>query len=192
VAEGEGAFYGPKVDFHFKDAIGRSWQLTTVQCDFALPERFDIEYTGEDNRRHRPVMIHRAILGSIERFIAILVEHHAGAFPLWLAPVQVRVIPIASRHEAYAAKVQARLREEGLRAELDDSRETLNKKVRAAQLEKVPYVLVVGDKEEESGNVAVRDRAGKEARGVPLEAFVARAIVENKERALETGDVGDF
>jgi threonyl-tRNA synthetase len=190
VAEGEGAFYGPKVDFHFRDAIGRSWQLTTVQCDFALPERFDLEFMGEDNQRHRPVMIHRAILGSLERFIAILIEHHAGAFPVWLAPVQVKVIPIATRHDGYAEKVAARLREADLRVEVDESRETLGKKVRAAQLEKVPYVLVVGDKEEQGATVAVRDRAGVEARGVPLEAFLARAIVEDKERALETGDVG--
>jgi threonyl-tRNA synthetase len=190
VAEGEGAFYGPKVDFHFRDAIGRSWQLTTVQCDFALPERFDLEFMGEDNQRHRPVMIHRAILGSLERFIAILIEHHAGAFPVWLAPVQVKVIPIATRHDGYAEKVAARLREADLRVEVDESRETLGKKIRAAQLEKVPYVLVVGDKEEQGATVAVRDRAGVEARGVPLEAFLARAIVEDKERALETGDVG--
>jgi threonyl-tRNA synthetase len=192
VAEGEGAFYGPKVDFHFRDAIGRLWQLTTVQCDFALPDRFDMEYMGEDNQRHRPVMIHRAILGSIERFSGVLIEHYGGAFPLWLSPVQVRVIPIASRHEGYAGKVADRLGEAGLRAEVDQSRETLNKKVRDAQLQKVPYVLVVGDKEEQSANVAVRDRAGKETRGVPLEAFVARAIVENGSRALETGDVEDF
>jgi threonyl-tRNA synthetase len=192
VAEGEGAFYGPKVDFHFRDAIGRLWQLTTVQCDFALPDRFDMEYMGEDNQRHRPVMIHRAILGSIERFSGVLIEHYGGAFPLWLSPVQVRVIPIASRHEGYAGKVADRLGEAGLRAEVDQSRETLNKKVRDAQLQKVPYVLVVGDKEEQSANVAVRDRAGKETRGVPLEAFVARAIVENESRAIETGDVEDF
>jgi threonyl-tRNA synthetase len=186
VAEGEGAFYGPKVDFHFKDAIGRLWQLTTVQVDFALPERFDMEYMGEDNQRHRPVMIHRAILGSIERFSGVLIEHYAGAFPLWLAPVQVRVIPIASRHEGYAGKVADRLGEAGLRAEVDDSRETLNKKVRAAQLEKVPYVLVVGDKEEQAGSVAVRDRAGTEKRGVPLDEFVERAVGEAESRALES------
>jgi threonyl-tRNA synthetase len=186
VAEGEGAFYGPKVDFHFRDAIGRLWQLTTVQVDFALPERFDMEYMAEDNQRHRPVMIHRAILGSIERFSGVLIEHYAGAFPLWLAPVQVRVIPIASRHEGYAGKVADRLREVGLRAEVDDSRETLNKKVRAAQLEKVPYVLVVGDKEEEAGTVAVRDRAGTEKRGASLEEFVERAVREAESKALES------
>jgi threonyl-tRNA synthetase len=186
VAEGEGAFYGPKVDFHFKDAIGRSWQLTTVQCDFALPERFELEYMGEDNQRHRPVMIHRAILGSLERFIAILIEHHAGAFPMWLAPEQVRVIPIATRHDGYAEKVADRLREAGLRVEVDESRETLGKKVRAAQLDKVPYALVVGDKEEEAGTVAVRDRAGTEQRGVSLEEFVERAVGEAESKALES------
>ena len=186
VAEGEGAFYGPKVDFHFRDAIGRSWQLTTVQCDFALPERFELEYMGEDNQRHRPVMIHRAILGSLERFIAILIEHHAGAFPMWLAPEQVRVIPIATRHDGYAEKVADRLRGADLRVEVDESRETLGKKVRAAQLDKVPYALVVGDKEEEAGTVAVRDRAGTERRGVGLEEFVERAVGEAESRALES------
>jgi len=186
VAEGEGAFYGPKVDFHFRDAIGRSWQLTTVQCDFALPERFELEFMGEDNQRHRPVMIHRAILGSLERFIAILIEHHAGAFPMWLAPEQVRVIPIATRHDGYAEKVTDRLREAGLRVEVDESRETLGKKVRAAQLDKVPYALVVGDKEEEAGTVAVRDRAGTERRGVSLEKFVERAVGEAESKALES------
>jgi threonyl-tRNA synthetase len=186
VAEGEGAFYGPKVDFHFKDAIGRSWQLTTVQCDFALPERFELEFMGEDNQRHRPVMIHRAILGSLERFIAILIEHHAGAFPMWLAPEQVRVIPIATRHDGYAEKVADRLREAGLRVEVDESRETLGKKVRAAQLDKVPYALVVGDKEEEAGTVAVRDRAGTERRGVGIEEFVERAVGEAESKALES------
>jgi threonyl-tRNA synthetase len=192
VAEGEGAFYGPKVDFHFRDAIGRSWQLTTVQCDFALPERFDLEFVGDDNARHRPVMIHRAILGSVERFLGVLIEHFAGAFPLWLAPEQVRVIPIADRHEMYGRTLADRLRGEGLRVDVDASNETLGKRVRAAQLEKVPYVLVVGDKEESSATVAVRDRAGKEARAVPVETFIARAMVENRDRALETGDVADF
>jgi threonyl-tRNA synthetase len=186
VAEGEGAFYGPKVDFHFNDAIGRSWQLTTVQCDFALPERFELEFMGDDNQRHRPVMIHRAILGSLERFIAILIEHHAGAFPMWLAPEQVRVIPIATRHDGYAEKVADRLREAGLRVEVDESRETLGKKVRAAQLDKVPYALVVGDKEEEAGTVAVRDRAGTERRGVSLEEFVERAVGEAESKALKS------
>src|ERR671922_2206137 len=166
IAEGEGAFYGPKVDFHFRDAIGRLWQLTTVQCDFALPERFDIEYTGEDNQRHRPVMIHRAILGSVERFAGVLIEHYAGAFPLWLAPEQVRLVPVADRHADAARDLRARLRARRLRVDVDESRETVQKKIRAAQLMKVPYTLVVGDKEIGAGTVSVRDRAGREVRGV--------------------------
>ena len=192
VAEGEGAFYGPKVDFHFRDAIGRYWQLTTVQCDFALPERFDIEFMGEDNQRHRPVIIHRAILGSVERFLGVLIEHYAGAFPLWLAPEQARVVPIADRHAGRAGEIAERLRGAGLRAQVDDSRETVSRKVRDAQLMKVPYVVVVGDKEVEAGTVSVRDRAGVEVRGVPLEAFLARALDEAGSKALETGDVQDL
>jgi threonyl-tRNA synthetase len=189
VAEGEGAFYGPKVDFHFHDAIGRLWQLTTVQLDFALPERFEMEYMAEDNRRHRPVMIHRAILGSIERFLGVLIEHFAGALPLWLAPVQARVIPIADRHAEPAEGLARRLREAGLRAEVDTGRETLGKKIRGAQLDKVPYALVMGDKEIDAGTVAVRDRSGTEVRGVAVDAFVARAMDEVKTKALETGPV---
>jgi threonyl-tRNA synthetase len=192
VAEGEGAFYGPKIDFHFHDAIGRLWQLTTIQCDFALPDRFELEFMGEDNQRHRPVIIHRAILGSIERFTGVLVEHFAGAFPLWLAPEQVRIIPIADRHVAYAEKVASRLGEEGLRADVDDSKETVGKKVRASQTMKVPYTLVSGDQEVDAGTVAVRDREGVEKRGVQLEAFVARAVSELRSRALETGDLADL
>ena len=192
VAEGEGAFYGPKVDFHFRDAIGRYWQLTTVQCDFALPERFDIEFMGEDNQRHRPVIIHRAILGSVERFLGVLIEHFAGAFPPWLAPEQVRVVPIADRHAQRAGELVERLRGTGLRADADDSRETVSRKVRDAQLMKVPYVLVVGDRELEAGTVSVRDRAGVEVRGVALEAFLAKALDETASKALETGDPRDL
>ena len=190
VAEGEGAFYGPKVDFHFRDAIGRRWQLTTVQCDFALPERFDIEYMGEDNERHRPVMIHRAILGSVERFAGVLIEHYAGAFPLWLAPEQVRVVPIADRHAPAAHELAAKLREAGLRAEVDDSRETVPKKVRAAQLMRVNYTLVVGDREIEAGTVSVRDREGHEVRGVALDDFVQKAVAEAGSRSLESSSFG--
>jgi threonyl-tRNA synthetase len=191
VAEGEGAFYGPKVDFHFHDAIGRLWQLTTVQCDFALPERFDIEYMGEDNQRHRPVMIHRAILGSIERFAGVLIEHYAGAFPLWLAPEQVRVVPVAERHVEGAQKLASTLGQEGLRVEVDESRETVPKKIRAAQLMKVPYTLVVGDKELDAGTVAVRDREGHETRGVSLEVFLERVTNEAKTRALQGSTFGN-
>ena len=188
VAEGEGAFYGPKVDFHFHDAIGRLWQLTTVQVDFALPERFDMEYTGEDNERHRPVMIHRAILGSVERFSGVLIEHYAGAFPLWLSPEQVRIVPIADRHAEHARSLAETLRDRRLRASVDESRETVGKKVREAQLMKVPYTLVVGDNEVSSGTVAVRDRDGHEVRGVPFERFAEAVSAEAAVRALAQTD----
>lgn len=185
VAEGEGAFYGPKVDFHFRDAIGRLWQLTTVQCDFALPERFDMTYVGEDNARHRPVMVHRAILGSLERFSAVLIEHYAGAFPLWLAPEQVRLLPVADRHVQHATSLADRMRDAGLRAEVDASTETVGKKVRAAQVMKVPYVLVIGDREAEAGTLTVRDRSGTETSGVAVDDLVAALVSEVGSRALE-------
>jgi threonyl-tRNA synthetase len=190
VAEGEGAFYGPKVDFNFRDAIGRLWQLTTVQCDFALPERFEMEYTGEDNQRHRPVMIHRAILGTLERFSAVLIEHYAGAFPLWLAPEQVRLVPVADRHVDHARGLARRLRAAGLRPHVDDAKETVGKKVRAAQLMKVPYTLVVGDKELGSEVLTVRDRGGHETRGVPFEEFVRALSAEVESRSLEQSRFG--
>jgi len=184
VAEGEGSFYGPKVDFHFRDAIGRLWQLTTVQCDFGLPERFGMEYVGEDNARHRPVMIHRAILGSLERFTAVLIEHYGGAFPLWLSPEQVWLVPVADRHVEHAETLASRLREAGLRPFIDASSETVGKKVRAAQLMKAPYVLVIGDREAESGELTVRDRAGTETKGVPFDEFVAALVEEARTRRL--------
>jgi threonyl-tRNA synthetase len=189
VAEGEGTFYGPKVDFDFRDAIGRAWQLSTVQCDFALPERFDMEYMGEDNQRHRPVMIHRAILGTIERFTGVLIEHYAGAFPMWLSPEQIRIVPVADRHADHGGTLAATMRSRGLRVEVDSSRETVPKKIRAAQLSKVPYTLVVGDKEIEGGTVAVRDRQGHEVRGVPFEPFLVAAAAEASSRALEGVDL---
>src|SRR6266508_1206519 len=192
VAEGEGTFYGPKVDFDFPDAIGRPWQLTTVQCDFALPERFDMEYMGEDNQRHRPVMIHRAILGTVERFVGVLVEHYAGAFPLWLAPEQVRFVPVADRHAEHASALAARLKEHGLRAGVDDSRETVPKKIRAAELMKVPYTLVVGDREIEAGTAAVRPLGHHEVRGIPFEAFVEAAAKEAADRAIEGIDLEEL
>ncbi|MGH2573041.1 MAG: threonine--tRNA ligase [Actinomycetota bacterium] len=185
LAEGEGTFYGPKVDFDFRDAIGRAWQLTTVQCDFALPERFDMEYMAEDNLRHRPVMIHRAILGTIERFSGVLIEHYAGAFPLWLAPEQVRVVAVADRHGPHAESLAESIREAGLRVSVDAGRETVQKKIRDAQLMKVAYTLVVGDKEVEAGTVAVRDRHGHEVRGVPFEQFLEAVVTEVSERALD-------
>ena len=184
VAEGEGAFYGPKVDFDFADAIGRPWQLTTVQCDFGLPERFQMEYVGEDNQRHRPVMIHRAILGTLERFSGVLIEHYAGAFPLWLSPEQVWLVPVADRHVGHAETLASRLRESGLRPFVDASSETVGKKVRAAQLMKGPYVLVIGDREADSGELTVRDRAGSETKGVPFDEFVAALVEEARTRRL--------
>jgi threonyl-tRNA synthetase len=185
LAEGEGAFYGPKVDFHFKDAIGRLWQLTTVQCDFALPERFEMEYMGEDNQRHRPVMIHRAILGTLERFSGVLIEHYAGAFPLWLAPEQVRLAPVADRHVEHCRGLAEHFRSVGLRPFVDESAETVGKKVREAQLMKVPYTLVVGDKEVESGMLTVRDRSGNETRGVSAGTFIAALTTEVRTKSLE-------
>jgi threonyl-tRNA synthetase len=191
VAEGEGAFYGPKVDFHFKDAIGRLWQLTTVQCDFGLPERFEMEYVGEDNQRHRPVMIHRAILGTLERFSAVLIEHYAGAFPLWLSPEHVWLAPVADRHVEHARELSARFRAAGLRAHIDESAETVGKKVRAAQLMKAPYTLVIGDKEIEAGTFNVRDRSGAETKGVGFDELVRALREEIDSRSLEQRRFGD-
>ncbi len=173
VDPGEGVFYGPKIDVKLKDAIGRSWQGPTVQADFNLPERFDLTYTGADNQPHRPVMIHRVVLAGIERFYGVLIEHYAGEFPLWLAPVQVVIVPVADRHLDYAHQVLGILREDGLRAEIDDDRQTVSMKIRRAQMQKVPFTLVVGDREVEAGNVSVRDRGGAEKRGVQLEDFLA-------------------
>jgi threonyl-tRNA synthetase len=190
VAEGEGAFYGPKVDFHFRDAIGRLWQLTTVQCDFGLPERFQMEYVGEDNHRHRPVMIHRAILGTLERFSAVLIEHYAGAFPLWLSPEQVRLLPVADRHVGYARELAERFRDTGLRPVIDDSSETVGKKVRSAQLLKTPYTLVIGDREMESGLLTVRDRSGVETKGISLDGFIGALVEEARTRSLEQQTFG--
>jgi threonyl-tRNA synthetase len=162
VKEGEGAFYGPKIDIDIKDAIGRSWQCTTIQFDFNLPERFGLTFVGTDGQPQQPYMIHRALLGSMERFFGVLIEHYAGAFPVWLAPVQAVVIPIADRHVPYARQVEANLRRAGFRVEVDDRQERMNAKIRNAQLQKVPYMLIVGDREMESGLVAVRLRTGED------------------------------
>ena len=163
VNEGDGAFYGPKIDFHLEDSIGRTWQCGTIQLDFQLPQRFELEYTGADGEKHRPIMIHRVAFGSIERFIGILIEHFAGAFPTWLAPVQVKVLPISDKYADYAKTVLEELEEAGIRAELDTRSEKIGYKIREAQTQKIPYMLVVGQKEEEEGNVSVRSRfAGDE------------------------------
>jgi threonyl-tRNA synthetase len=178
VNAGDGAFYGPKLDFDITDAIGRKWQCATIQLDYQMPQRFDLKYIGADNAEHRPVVIHRAIFGSFERFIALLLENFAGAFPLWLAPVQAIVLPIADRHLPYAAGVRDRLVAAGLRVELDERQEKIGYKIREAQLQKVPYMLVVGDREVEQGAVAVRSRAAGDQGSRPVEAFVASALEE--------------
>ena len=172
VNEGDGAFYGPKLDFHLADSIGRTWQCGTIQLDFQMPERFDLEYVGEDGHKHRPVMIHRALLGSIERFIGVITEHFAGAFPTWLSPVQVKVLPITDRTHEYSVQVMEKLTAMGLRCELDDRSEKIGYKIREAQLEKIPYMLVLGDKEAESGQVAVRSRKTGETQVMSLEEFM--------------------
>ena len=180
---GEGAFYGPKIDMFVKDALGREWQLNTVQLDPNLPERFDLEYITEDGTHQRPLMIHRAVLGSLERFYGVLLEHCAGAFPVWLAPVQATVIPIADRHNEYAETVAADLRAAGLRVTVDSRSERMNSKIRDAQLQKVPYMLVVGDREAESGAVTVRNRSGEQQPGLPLAEFTAQVLEAVRERA---------
>jgi len=180
--EKDGAFYGPKIDFDVTDAIGRKWQCATIQLDYQQPENFDLKYIGADNTEHRPVVIHRAIVGSFERFIAILIEHYAGAFPLWLAPVQAVVLPISDRHLAYGASVRDRLQAAGLRAMLDERQEKIGYKIREAQLQKVPYMLVVGDREVETGTVAVRERSGGDRGSSTIEALIdaARDEVSHK------------
>jgi threonyl-tRNA synthetase len=178
IKEREAAFYGPKIDIDVRDAIGRRWQLSTIQYDFNLPERFDLEYVGADNVRHRPVMIHRALFGSIERFFGVLLEHYAGAFPTWLSPIQVRVLPVSDHHDVYARRLADRLRAEGLRVDVVEAHEQLGKRIRAAKLEKIPYVLVVGDDDVRDGTVGVNPRGGEVERGVPVEDFVARVAAD--------------
>jgi threonyl-tRNA synthetase len=178
VDEGEATFYGPKIDIKVNDAIGREWQLSTIQFDFNLPERFNLAYVGEDGQEHRPYMVHRALMGSMERFMGVLIEHYAGAFPVWLAPLQAMVIPIADRHVDYARQVVGKLKEAGLRGEVDERNERMNAKIRDAQLQKIPYMLVVGDKEAESGGVALRLRSGENPGPMSLAAFLERAQTE--------------
>ena len=184
VNEGDGAFYGPKLDFHLVDAIGRTWQCGTIQLDMQLPERFELEYTGEDGLKHRPVMIHRVVFGSIERFIGILIEHFAGAFPTWLAPVQAMIIPITDRQHEYAKELEKKLNPAGIRVEADYRSEKMGYKIREAQLKKIPYMLVVGDKEMEDGTVAVRARKEEKGGTMSVDAFLAaiRAEIDSKER----------
>ncbi|MFL5782547.1 MAG: threonine--tRNA ligase, partial [Thermoleophilaceae bacterium] len=189
--EGDGAFYGPKIDLHMTDSIGRSWQLGTVQLDYSMPERFGLEYTGADNAEHRPVMIHRALLGSFERFIGILIEHYAGEFPLWLAPVQALVLPIADRHLGYARAVGAELSAAGLRVEVDDRTESIGRKIRDGELRKAPYMLVVGDREQQAREVAVRRHREGDAGSANVADFAERASAEIAARgAADSGAAG--
>ena len=183
IAEGEGNFYGPKIDFHVIDAIGRNWQCATIQLDYQIPERFQLKYIGADNAEHRPVVIHRAIFGSFERFIALLIEHYAGAFPLWLAPVQTIIVPIADRHADYAETVATRLREAGLRVEADARQEKMGFKIREAQLRKIPYVLVTGDREAADDAVAVRHRTDGDRGARSVDDFIASALAEVQRRS---------
>ena len=184
ISGGEGNFYGPKIDFHVMDAIGRKWQCATIQLDYQLPQRFRLKYVGADNAEHRPVVIHRAIFGSFERFIALLIEHYAGGFPLWLAPVQAVVLPIADRHAEYADTVREQLAAAGLRVELDARQEKIGYKIREAQLGKVPYMLVAGDREAAAGTIAVRTRGGGDQGAQPVGAFIAAAVDEIQRKAL--------
>ena len=181
--EGDGAFYGPKIDFDVTDAIGRKWQCATIQLDYQIPQRFDLKYIGADNREHRPIVIHRAIFGSFERFMALIIEHYAGAFPLWLAPVQAVVLPISDRHLDYARSVRGQLRAAGLRVDLDDRQEKIGYKIRESQLQKVPYMLVVGDRESAEGAVSVRTRAGGDQGASSVSDFVKKAADEIARRA---------
>jgi len=183
VDEGGGAFYGPKIDVDVRDAIGRSWQLSTIQVDFQNPQRFDLEYVGADNQRHQPIMVHRALFGSVERFFGVLLEHFAGAFPVWLAPVQVRVLPVRDDHETYAHRLVDRLQSEGFRADAIGADEKLGARIRKAKVEKLPYVLVVGDDDVEHGTVGVNPRGGEVERGVVVDDFVAHLAADVVARA---------
>ncbi len=182
---GGGAFYGPKISVQARDAIGRTWQMSTIQLDFQLPQRFDLHYAGADGKRHQPVMIHRALFGSVERFFAVLTEHYAGAFPLWLSPEQLWILPVADRNVQAAHELAARARDAGLRVSVDDSKQSVGKKIRAAQLIKAPYVIVVGDRDLEAGTFTVRKRGGEEVAGLGFEAIVRSLLEESRTRSLE-------
>jgi threonyl-tRNA synthetase len=174
INEGDGAFYGPKLDFHLADSLGRTWQCGTIQLDMQLPERFELEYVGEDGLKHRPVMIHRVVLGSIERFIGVITEHFAGAFPLWLSPVQVKVLPVTDRAHEYAKNLTQQLVDMDIRAEVDCRSEKLGYKIREAQLQKIPYMLVVGDRDMENGTVSVRTRTGEDLGAMTMAQFLEK------------------
>lgn len=182
INEGDGAFYGPKIDFHIEDSLGRSWQCGTIQLDFQLPQRFELEYIGSDGEKHRPIVIHRVIFGSIERFIGILIEHFAGKFPVWLAPVQVKVLPISDNFVEYGSEVIGKLREAGIRCEIDNRSEKIGYKIREARNERVPYMIIVGEQEKTHGNISLRSREGGDEGSTSLEEFIARVQKEEKEK----------
>jgi threonyl-tRNA synthetase len=184
INEGDGAFYGPKIDVKLKDAIGRSWQCATIQCDFALPERFDLTYVNEQGQNIRPIMIHRAVFGSVERFIGTLIEHYAGNFPAWIAPTQAIVIPITENHGAFAQKVKEDLQAEGFRVNLDNRNESLGKRIRESTMKKVPYVLVIGDKEIEAGQVAVRKRGNEDLGAMDIKKFIEKLREEVEKKSV--------
>ena len=184
IEQGGGAFYGPKIDVNIKDAIGRSWQCTTVQFDFNLPERFGLKYIGEDGGQYQPYMVHRALFGSLERFMGILIEHYAGAFPLWLAPVQVVIIPVADRHIDYANVVCDRLRRSNLRVEVDSSSDRMNRKIRTAQINKIPYMFIVGDREIEQDTVSVRRRSGEDLGSMQMEDIMETILTESSSHTI--------
>jgi threonyl-tRNA synthetase len=184
INEGDGAFYGPKIDFHLEDCIGRTWQCGTIQLDFQMPQRFELSYIGSDGEKHTPIMIHRVLYGSIERFVGILVEHFAGKFPTWLAPVQVKILPITDNHLQYAMKLRNEMSEKGIRVEVDNRNEKIGYKIREAQLQKVPYMLIVGDKEVEAKQVAVRSRDKGELGAVEAAKFMNDVMAEIEEKVM--------
>jgi threonyl-tRNA synthetase len=184
INEGDGAFYGPKIDFHLEDCLGRTWQCGTIQLDFQMPERFELNYIGSDGEKHRPVMIHRVIFGSIERFIAILIEHFAGAFPVWLSPVQVKVMSITDRSNEYISQIMKEFMDNEIRGENDIRNEKIGYKIREAQMEKVPYMLIIGDKEVEDGTVAVRSGTKGDLGTMKLEEFKSMLLKENEEKTI--------
>ena len=184
INEGDGAFYGPKIDFHLEDAIGRTWQCGTIQLDFQLPENFDLTYVDENGERQRPVMLHRALLGSVERFMGILIEHFAGKFPLWLSPVQVEVIPVSDKFKDFAESIADKLHAAGLRVHLDGRAEKVGYKIREAQVKKINYMLVIGEKEETSGKLSVRKRNGEEVQDVDVDEFIASLKEEIKNKTI--------
>ena len=184
INEGDGAFYGPKIDFHLTDAIGRTWQCGTIQLDFQLPQRFELEYTGEDGQKHRPIMIHRVVYGSIDRFMGILIEHFAGAFPLWLAPEQVRVLPITDRNNDYANSLCEVLKQVGIRATVDERNEKVGYKIREAHNMKIPYLIIVGDEEQANGTISLRGRGNENQSGLKMQDFVERILQEIKTKKI--------